>query len=96
MKQESVTTLVDLVQTTGVERLGVLSSGKTTNSARQAASTTRLSNVNGRSYKLEKTESFVAEVAQMHNLFFLKSFIGQYSGGYMKKSDIWEQKQSST
>ena len=49
VKQESVTTLVDLVQTIGVERLCVLRSGKTTNSARQAASTTRLANVNGRS-----------------------------------------------
>ena len=42
LKQESVTTLVDLVQTRGVERLGLLRSGKTTNSTRQAASTTRL------------------------------------------------------
>ena len=49
VKQESVSTLVDLVQTRGVERLGLLRSGKTTNSARQAASTTRLANVNGRS-----------------------------------------------
>ena len=43
-----------------------------------------------------KTESFAAEVAQLYNLIFLKNFIGQYSGSYMKKWDIWEQKESST